>query len=303
MLNKFFAKPIELTVAEQVLKFCSISDFEFCVAGRTSVPSRKIIDLVKFNPSQLKKEARTIKDIENRFVGILSRSIEDPTSINRALRELDPLIFSQDHDWRDIVAALNAGGDELNPFRRIALVKYMQYLSARQEIIKYLYSEKTRLVGEPAPDAESAASNKFKDTIVLENTLFEPVPGAGGAAEGEFQRMPKGEAVKLALSPGTQIELLLSKHRCKLVYKDKLQFVDQSGRSYDLRPGRNIIGRDTVSTVMIDPALRDVSRLHLMIENIDGNNVQLTDMSSHGTSLPPSLLGSRSAPHGVDGKT
>ena len=140
MLNKFFAKPVELKVGDQTLKFSSINDFDFSMNGRTSVPSKKIIEMVKFTTDQLKNEAKTIKEIEKRFVSILSKSIEDTASINRELRELDPLIFSQDHSWRQIISALNAGDEELNSFRRLALVKYMQYLSSRQEIIKYLYS-------------------------------------------------------------------------------------------------------------------------------------------------------------------
>ena len=57
MLNKFFAKPLELQIGEQNYKFCSIADFEFSLAGRTAVPSKKITDMVKFSTDQLKKEA------------------------------------------------------------------------------------------------------------------------------------------------------------------------------------------------------------------------------------------------------
>ncbi len=78
MLDKFFAKPMELKIGEQTISFLSIADFEFCMHGRTSVPSSKITDLVKCSTKQLQKEAHTIKDIEKRFVAILSRSIENP---------------------------------------------------------------------------------------------------------------------------------------------------------------------------------------------------------------------------------
>lgn len=84
MLNKFFAKPIEMQIGGQTLKFCSVADFDFCMPGRTAIPSKKITDMVKFSPDQLKKEARTIKDIEKRFVSILSRSIEDTDSFSKA---------------------------------------------------------------------------------------------------------------------------------------------------------------------------------------------------------------------------
>ena len=285
MLNKFFAKPIELKIGEQTLKFNSVADFDFSMTGRTSVPSKKIIEMVKFTTDQLKGEARTIKDIEKRFVAILSKSIEDTESINRAMRELDPLIFSQDHSWRQIISALNEGGEELNPFRRLALVKYMQYLSSRQEIIKYLYSEKKKMMHEPN-DAE-AVPPEFKDTIILDNTLVEDTPGDD---EHEIERMPKGEAVTVTLRPNEEIDILLSKHKCKLAYKDQFQFTDQAGRTYNLKKGRNVVGRDTASNIIMEPKLRDISRLHLVIENFGDNTVQLTDLSSHGTSIPTRFI-------------
>jgi hypothetical protein len=288
MLNKFFAKPIELKIGEQNYKFCSIADFEFSLSGRTSVPSRKITDMVKFSTDQLKKEARTIKDIEKRFVSILSKSIEDTNSINRAIRELDPVIFSQDHGWRDIITALNEGNDELNPFRRIALVKYMQYLSSRQEIIKYLYSEKKKMLNET--NADLAESSPFKDTVMLENTIFEP-SSINLIAADKFERMPKGEPVTIALNTGEVVDLLLSRHACKVVEENhKILFFDNEGRRYEIQKSRTLIGRDSVSTIMIDPSLRDVSRIHIVIEKLDDKTLKITDLSSHGTYIQKKYL-------------
>lgn len=289
MLNKFFAKPIEITIGEQNLKFCSLADFEFSLAGRTSVPSKKITAMVKFSLDELKKEAKTIKDIEKRFVSMLSKSIEDPESINRALREMDAQIFSQDHSWRLIIGALHSGDEELNEFRRVALVKYMQYLSSRQEIIKYLYSEKKRHVSSAASNG-SEASGEFKDTLMLENTVFEPI--SGEYQSGEMEKMPKGENVTIRMKPGKKVEVLLSKNRCKLVADEsgKTKFIDDAGRSYDLKPGKTVIGRDSKSDIMLDPSLRDISRMHLVIETDDANTLYLTDLSSHGTYIPDKYL-------------
>jgi FHA domain-containing protein len=290
MLNKFFSKPLELQVGEQSLKFSSVGDFDFAVSGRIAVPSKKITDMVKFSPEQLQKEARTIKEIEKKFVAILSKSIEDSNSINRAIRELDPLIFSQDHGWRDIVNSLNSGDEEFNPFRRVALVKYMQYLSARQEIIKYLYSEKKKMLNEPiVKSGEENEQGEFRETLMLENTIFEPVAD-DKKGRSDFDRMPKGEAVTVTLKPGAEMVILLSKHKCSVIAKDGIQFVDHTGKSYTLGKGRNIIGRDTVSTVILDPSLRDISRLHLVIDNIDDSSLQLTDLSSHGSFMPIKYL-------------
>ncbi len=289
MLNKFFAKPIEITVGEQSLKFNSLADFEFSLAGRTSVPSKKITGMVKFSTDELKKEARTIKDIEKRFVSILSSSIEDPDSINRALREMDAQIFSQDNNWRQIISALHNGDNELNEFRRVALVKYMQYLSSRQEIIKYLYSEKKRNIKSSASSNDTEAGSEFKNTLILENTVFEPI--SGEYQSGEMEKMPKGENVTIRMKPGKKIVILLSKNQCKIIADESsIKFIDDAGRSYDLKIGKNVIGRDSKSDIMMDPKLRDVSRMHLVIDVDDTNTLYLTDLSAHGTYLPAKYL-------------
>ncbi|MCK5667955.1 MAG: FHA domain-containing protein [Gammaproteobacteria bacterium] len=289
MLDKLFSKPLELTVGEQTLSFISIADFEFCLSGRTSVPSSKITDLVKCSTKQLQTEAHTIKDIEKRFVAILSRSIENPPSINRSLKELDTSIFSQDHAWRFIIAALNDSGDEFDPFRRIALVKYMQYLSSRQEIIKYLYSEKKKPKAErQEKNGDGQEGDHFKDTLIFENTLFNP--NSDDPKAHEFERMPKGESVTATLKSKERIIVMLSKHKCEIEANGQVFFIDQAGRKHVLDKGRNVIGRDASGTVVIDSGLRDVSRMHLVIENLGDNSLQLTDLSSHGTYIPSVLL-------------
>jgi len=289
MLNKFFTKPIELTFGEQSLKFSSLADFEFSLAGRTSVPSKKITSMVKFSLSELKKEAKTIKEIEKQFVSMLSKSIEDPKSINHALREIDAQIFSQDHGWRLIIAALHSGNEELNEFRRVALVKYMQYLSSRQEIIKYLYSDKKKYVDSNVPSTTTDAGDEFKDTLMLENTIFEPLSGSKQSTE--MEKMPKGENITIRIKAGKEIELLLSKHLCKIINTESgNKFIDQEGRSYDLKIGKNVIGRDSKSDIMLDPNLRDISRMHLLIETDETHTLYMTDLSAHGTYVPLKYL-------------
>jgi FHA domain-containing protein len=289
MLNKFFAKPIEITIGEQTLKFSSLADFEFGLAGRTSVPSKKITSMVKFSIDELRKEAKTIKEIEKQFVSMLSKSIEDPESINRALREMDAQIFSQDHGWRSIIAALHSGDEELNEFRRVALVKYMQYLSSRQEIIKYLYSEKKKHIKSGTTTTNQEGGSEFKDTLMLENTVFEPL--SEGKTSAEMDKMPKGENVTIRMKEGKEIDVLISKHACKIICDETgSKFIDEAGRSYTLKRGKTVIGRDSKTDIMMDPNLRDISRMHLVIETDDSKTLYLTDLSAHGTYIPRMYL-------------
>ncbi len=130
---------------------------------------------------------------------------------------------------------------------------------------------------------------QFKDTVILENTVFEPLSDKG--EDNQFERLPKGETVTLTLSVSADIDILLSRHECKILAgSNNITFIDHEGRSSDLQNGRNVVGRDSVSTIMMDPALRDVSRLHIVIEKFDNLTIQITDLSSHGTFIKAKYL-------------
>ena len=128
-------------------------------------------------------------------------------------------------------------------------------------------------------------------TLIFENTLFEP--SSNGPKNGEFERMPKGETITTSLKSGERIIVMLSKHKCEIEANGQLFFIDQAGRKHVLDKGQNTIGRDTSGTVIIDSGLRDVSRMHLVIENQGDNSLQLTDLSAHGTYIPSVLLEDR----------
>ena len=294
MLDKLFTKPISLEIADQTLNFNSQLEFEFALNGRTSVPARKISDLFSLSLKQLKNEAMTIKEVEKRFVSILSEAFENPGHIERALRELDSMIFSSDHGWREIISALNEGGEDLNEFRRLALVKYMQYLASRQEMIKYVYSEKSKLAKEEASDNQEFSENDaMRSTIILDHTVISPKKGKPGVDDTDpnaLERLPKGEPVEIQLVPGKDIPVQLSRHLCHLVGGEQSEFVDNQGKSHKLENGRNVVGRDAVSTIPLTTDSRDISRMHLIIEKKDSNRILLTDISSHGTFIPAKFI-------------
>lgn len=307
MLNKLFAKPLSLNIREHAISFDSLAEFEFCLSGRVDVPVRKVAALMKLPNEELKREARTIKAIEKQFVEILRKSVESPGVISDQLRDVDPNVFSQDHDWRQLVLALNEKGPEYDELRRVALVKYMQYLSARQEIIRHTFSLKrgqsrgqeaeAEPLGAQAPQPPARAPGELAgaygpvnmgsdDTLVLTPEKLQQLdltpPG--------FSRLPKGEPVVLATQAGQDIELRLAKHRFVLKVGEPLSLSDEGGTRHTLHSGKNIIGRDTVCNVVVDPSNRDVSRLHLIIECVGEDRLRLTDLSSHGTLLPSTLM-------------
>jgi len=270
--------------------FQSPQDFEFALNGRTCLPAPKIAALSRLDDNELLREAEAIRAVEQRFSQALSGTLEDITSVGPFLKAMEPTILSQDNNWRSIIMALNDVDRVPETYKKIALVKYMQYLTSRQEVVKSLYANRqSRSTAEDRPVNGSAVyrpTARFRDTMLINLNDISDME----RDEISFSRLPKGETVEIALQRDHAVDLLLAKHQCRILLQDRLLFVNQEGHDSELRVGRNIVGRDATSDVIMDAALRDVSRKHLIVENDGVGQVKLTDISSHGTSLPPRFL-------------
>ena len=298
VLNKLFAKALILKIAGQEISFSTLAEVEFALSGRTDVPAKKIAELVSLTMEELKKEAKAIKNVEQQFVEVLSKSIEEPGSITQLLRDIDTHVFSQDHHWRDIMRSLDDKNRSYDELRGIALVKYMQYLRSRQDVIKQTYNVKKReraLLAEQHGDdfiaaqtgtngtGEDPAIPGLKDTVIFDSVIL----AQHADKTSEYTRLPKGEAININLGPDQRTNMRLSKHNFQLANNGgTYAIIDDQDREYPLQDGKNIIGRDSVCNVVIDNAYRDVSRIHSIIEPLANNQVRFTDLSSHGTFLP-----------------
>lgn len=270
--------------------FQSPQDFEFALSGRTSLPAPKIAALSRLSDDELLREAEAIRAVEQRFAEALSGTLEDITSVGPFLRAMEPSIISQDNNWRSIISALNRVDGMPETYKKIALVKYMQYLTSRQEVVKSLYANRqSRNADEARPENGSAVyrpTARFRETMLINLNASPELE----RHETSFSRLPKGETVEVDLEGDHPIDLLLAKHQCRILLRDRLLFVDQGGNNSELRVGRNVVGRDATSDVIMDASLRDVSRKHLIVESNGVGQIKLTDISSHGTSLPPKYL-------------
>lgn len=282
MMTKRISKPMELAIGDELMRFTSAQEFQFSLNGRTSVPSHKMSALMRLSPKEIKAEASTIDDLEKRFQAILDRAVGDPGSIGVAIQKLELAIFSQDHGWRSIISGLKDCGDEYNEFKFIALQKYMQYLNSRKTILKDLYTSKL------AP----AEEDRLSGTASLDSTMFVPVRDLKQSvrqiprkATPVTRRLPKGEPVIIRLETGEVIELKLSKHIYRISCSAGIELIDQEGQHYMLAKGRNMVGRDADCDICLDTSMKDISRKHLIIDNLGDNRLKLTDLSSHGTSI------------------
>ncbi len=279
MLLRFFKRSLRLEVGERRLTFDSITDFEFALSSRTEVPASKVAALVKLTACDLRSEATKIRTVEKRFVKILSRSLEVPGSISQLLHELGHKVFSLDHEWRLIVAALNQQTPEFNEYKKMALVKYLQYLGSRQDILKSIYVDKLERGG---VDNAEEPSQDFKETVIFELSR----ETSTREDTSQFERLPKGETVAIRFKENNDIELMLSSNRFKLAPGKPLHLVDEDGNYHAVNAGKNYIGRDAKNEVVINAKFRDVSRTHLILEPYGTDTALLTDLSSHGTFVP-----------------
>lgn len=281
---------LDLRIDDERYVFQSPHDFEFALNGRTSLPAPKIAALSRLSDDELLREAEAIRAVEQRFAEALSGTLEDITSVGPFLKNIEPSIISQDNAWRSIISSLNNVERIPETYKKIALVKYMQYLASRQEVVKSLYANRQPRNGSDAKPANGSGvyrpTARFRETMLL--SLNEITDAE--RHETAFSRLPKGETVELDLEEDQAIDLLLGKHQCRILLHDRLLFVDQSGHDSELRVGRNVVGRDLTNDVIIDASLRDVSRKHLIVESDGARQLKLTDISSHGTSLPPRYL-------------
>ena len=285
MLKKLFSKPLKLNIGDNVLQFSSADDFAFIVGGRTSVSTAKLSELFKQPRQQLEQQATKISNVKRSLQKIIDRAFEDPESINRSLRELEPTIFSQDHNWREIIKALNEGDEELNALRNIAVTNYMKYLLSLEETIGHICHEKLS-----SERSSSSSGDNFDPGATWSSHDVPDEPEISLPGEDRLKRLPKEKVVRVKLQNGGSMDLRLATYECRIVAEDNtIQFIDPGGKT-PLDKGRHIIGRSSNSSIKIDPAQKYVSRAHLQIVVRDDLLLELTDLSSVGTYISDDYL-------------
>ena len=290
MFRKASSTSLSIEIGGTTFRFHELTDFEFALTGRTSLPPGKIAALVEMSDEDLLKQVEGIRQVERRFIQVLSQALEDATGVGPFLKELDLSMISEDNNWRAIIAALNRLDHRHEEYKRVALVKYIQYLTARQEAVNTIYA--TRHPAEPGLGAKHTQDQgPSGGAISKETDLFEgPAVHFQQEKRYEFARLPKGETVDLNLETRPTVSLRLGRHRFDIVSGEKVRLVDESGKDAVLRIGTNVVGRDAESDVVVDDNYRTVSRKHLIIQ-IEGRSLlRLTDISSLGTFMPPEYL-------------
>jgi hypothetical protein len=106
-----------------------------------------------------------------------------------------------------------------------------------------------------------------------------------------YARLPRRRAVNLDLNTHPEIIIYLARNRFTLkLVEGQAVLYQQDGVSYEVRPGRTMLGRSAQCEICLDSASADISRQHLLLEMTVNHHLRVTDLSSRGTYLPPELL-------------
>lgn len=258
----------------------SLQEFEQRLSARTRVPSERLPDFLGWDEEKVRREARLVTRILERFAEAVVQSMEAPDSMRGFLAELDLKIISRDHDWRAIFSSVSRRHDPgAEQYQRAVLIKYLQYLSFRKRLLDFIHARKAGLEETDELSSELTripASDGDGSLVRL---------GVAGVSLEDFERMPLGETVELALGEGAALEFLLARHRFELVGGERPYVVDRNGVTCFVKPGRNMVGRHPESDLTVDANFSDVSRAHLVLEWDGGQQFRFMDLSSRGTWL------------------
>jgi hypothetical protein len=278
--------PLKFEINGRTLSFATLDDFAFSLSGRTQIAASSVTKLMQLTPKELRREATNIRDVERCFVDLLAGALEDPGAVGELLRGIDNSLLSEDNEWRAIMTALLDESPGFDEYKHLALVKYMQYLAARRDIVTGIYAQR---FGAQAPLAaqEPAGDGGVKSTLVIDEDS-EPDTESSRI---RFARLPRGETVTVRTPSNGELSIILSRHKFQLCAADTPRLTDDNGVNYPLNSGVNVIGRHPGNDVVVGGWYRDVSRKHLMVDTRDSDKLGLTDLSTHGTFLPDKLLG------------
>ena len=276
MLKNLLSKPVELHINGKLITFKSIDDFEFILAARTTIPLERITETIKASPGELDMDLNLIVIAIEKITELINQ-LSESDEVTQSLKSINPVIFSNDNDWRDIFFALKKHhSSESSEYKKIALTSYLQYLSNRQVMIETIKSQ-LKKVHSKDDNAEPA---QFKTgELDLDDNFDSKVL----AEKLGMTSMPKAEPVIFEINEGEEISLLLANYQCKLIVKDGIKFIDNENTEHSMMIGMNKIGRGSECKVRFMDTMQRISRMHLMIVNLDDKNLEITDLSTYGT--------------------
>ncbi len=282
MLTHLLKRPVRLRVGGEPRQVRSPRDLETALAGASAPSAVRIATLAALPAPALAREQQCCAGLALRIEQALARPPGDSQGPAHLLAAVEATEISEDHGWRELLAALATLGADGEAMQRVALRRHLDYLAASRTLIDALQGRQ----GAADRDTGSGAGCVQRLSFDLRALAGEDA----AAPRDEFGRIPKGETLDIDIDVHQSIDLMLARYRFTLVAGSPFVLIDENGADLHLQPGKNIVGRGVQCDVVVDDALRAVSRRHLIVECATGAAVRITDISTLGTFVPRPFL-------------
>lgn len=280
---------LTLELPDRTIRVRGPKVLEFVLSSRIQFPVKRLMEAMRHSPRRLELASASIRASERRLSEMLTCSLQRPELLGEQLRELELILFSKDHSWRDIMESLLRLGPEFDEYKRVAVIKYLQYLRSRQRALKGIFLEVTQDMATAGIHATPLHGGRDVREADPEATQ-DPTRSTSHTSTSAMTSLPKGETVCLRLNGAKTITLNLAGNPFTLEPGRRYALIDDAGSRLPLQPGKNLVGRHVSCNVQVDPACRSVSRQHLLVEPLTEDMVLITDVSAHGTQVPSEFV-------------
>lgn len=265
-------KPVMFEIDGRRHVFRGSEEFEAVLRKRTDVSPEVLRALGRRSEHELRQELRDVSEMHRRLMNQMLRIMEADGNYLLLWDELDISALPEDHHWQALLFTLGDEEHVPDDFRRVAIVKYLQYLNARREVLDDLCK-----AVRSRPD--------MRETMEGEVTIRR-LP--------DVVRLPSGEFIRVRLPEGEEVQLLFGRRPVIVrLEPERLQVRDTGGRWHALPPGRYLLGRSRECDVVFlstQAEIADISRRHLQLELDSDGELRLRDISSRGTYVPRKYL-------------
>ena len=291
MLSRLLSRPVRLDLGASTLKFRSKRELELALGNRTTVSPLTIATLSGLTDEALVREAGIYRHLEQCIV----KAVSQHQGVEELLVEIDLATITEENDWRSVIRGVRTLDPSANAYKRCALLKFMEYLTSRQELVNTIRGNRQhQMVDAGKSEPGAIAENHARQTLVFDlPELLAAGSQEDGELDDEFNRVPKGESIEIEFDRHQSLNLLMARYRFTMVSGEPYLLVDENGNDLKLRRGKNIVGRSAQCDVAIDSVFKAISRKHLIVEAYGTGIVKLTDISTLGTFVPRGYLDNR----------
>jgi hypothetical protein len=278
------AWPLRLELRGHWQVFADEQEYDRFLSSRIDVQADSIERLAALDAHGVQRQLRHTRRSHKNSVDILVRALETRSRLRYLWGMLEVDKVPDEQDWPTILFAVGSNDRISDSALRLTLTHYIHYLESRRDILETLGRE-WRASGRSSGSLKPVVPHAMRADAVPPSSRFTT------RLNQLYARLPRRRAVNLDLNTHPEIIIYLARNRFTLkLVEGQAVLYQQDGVSYEVRPGRTMLGRSAQCEICLDSASADISRQHLLLEMTVNHHLRVTDLSSRGTYLPPELL-------------